>query len=62
MEQPRKDDLFEISLRSFGNEVIGLRIVVNDFKVKWLLIGTLSTLSIVITLYLLGVPLPSLFG
>ena len=44
-----KDDIgkLEVSLRILGNEIVGLKMVVDDFKIKWLVYG-------VITLVVLG--------
>jgi hypothetical protein len=39
-------DTFEISLRVLGNELIGLRIAVNDMKQKWIIAG-LITIAVV---------------
>ena len=32
----------EMSLRILGNEIIGFKMVVDDFKMKWLLLGIIS--------------------
>ena len=32
----------ELSLRVLGNELIGIKMVVDDFKMKWALIGVLG--------------------
>lgn len=36
----------EISLRVLGNELIGIKMVVDDFKMKWLVIGVAAITSI----------------
>ena len=37
----KKDDegKLELSLRILGNEIIGFKMVVDDFKMKWMLLG-----------------------
>ena len=32
----------EMSLRILGNEIIGFKMVVDDFKMKWLLLGIIA--------------------
>jgi len=32
----------ELSIRILGNEVIGFKMVVDDFKMKWMLLGLLA--------------------
>lgn len=32
----------EISLRVLGNELVGIKMVVDDFKMKWALIGVVG--------------------
>lgn len=43
MENKHPNDLpegkMEISLRVLGNELVGIKMVVDDFKMKWALIG-----------------------
>ena len=40
----RKDDegKLELSLRILGNEIIGFKMVVDDFKMKWMLLGLVA--------------------
>ena len=39
-----KDDegKLELSLRILGNEIIGFKMVVDDFKMKWMLLGLIA--------------------
>jgi hypothetical protein len=39
-----KDDegKLELSIRILGNEIIGFKMVVDDFKMKWMLLGLLA--------------------
>jgi|TARA_B100000586_G_scaffold74029_1_gene51932 hypothetical protein len=32
----------ELSIRILGNEIIGFKMVVDDFKMKWMLLGLLA--------------------
>jgi hypothetical protein len=32
----------ELSLRILGNEIIGFKMVVDDFKMKWMLLGLVA--------------------
>ena len=45
----KKDDegKLELSLRILGNEIIGFKMLVDDFKMKWMLLGlvAIGTLS-----------------
>ena len=43
-----KDDegKLEISLRILGNELIGLKMIVDDFKMKWLLVGVITIVAL----------------
>ena len=36
----------EMSIRVLGNELIGFRIVVDDFKMKWVVIAMLAMVAI----------------
>ena len=40
----KKDDegKLELSVRILGNEIIGFKMVVDDFKMKWMLLGLLA--------------------
>lgn len=37
---------FEMSLRILGNEFIGFRISVDDFKTKWIIIGIMGMFAL----------------
>lgn len=43
-----KDDMgkLEVSLRILGNELVGLKMVVDDFKVKWLVYGVITLVAL----------------
>ena len=40
----KKDDegKLEFSVRILGNEIIGFKMVVDDFKMKWMLLGLIA--------------------
>ena len=40
----KKDDegKLELSLRILGNEIIGFQMIVDDFKMKWMLLGLVA--------------------
>ncbi len=40
----KKDDegKLELSLRILGNEIIGFKMLVDDFKMKWMLLGLVA--------------------
>lgn len=44
----KNDDMpegkMEVSLRVLGNELIGLKMVVDDFKMKWMVVGLAAIL------------------
>ena len=46
MEDEQNDGKLELSLRILGNEIIGFKMVVDDFKLKFLL-GGIAALGII---------------
>tara|TARA_B110000881_G_C18211926_1_gene334743 strand:+ start:217 stop:420 length:204 start_codon:yes stop_codon:yes gene_type:complete len=44
MNKPGEDDpgKLELSLRILGNEIIGFKMMVDDFKMKWMLLGIMA--------------------
>ena len=44
----KKDDegKLELSVRILGNEIIGFQMIVDDFKMKWMLLGLVAIGSI----------------
>ena len=36
----------EVSLRILGNELVGIKMVVDDFKVKWLVYGVITLVAL----------------
>ncbi len=47
-EENRKDEVgkMELSLRVLGNELIGFKMVVDDFKIKWLVYGIVTIVAL----------------
>ena len=43
-----KDDVgkLEVSVRVLGNELVGLKMVVDDFKMKWLVYGVVTIVAL----------------
>ena len=46
MEEENSDGKLEISLRILGNEIIGFKMMVDDFKIKFLL-GGIAAMAII---------------
>ena len=42
------DDIgnLEISFRVLGNEIVGIRMTVDDFKIKWLVYGLVTIIAL----------------
>ena len=52
---------FEFSLRVLGNEFIGLKIAVDDFKTKWLFISVVGIATVSAVIAEFGEPIKQLF-
>jgi hypothetical protein len=46
MEQKEDEGKLEMSLRILGNEIIGFKMEVDDFKMKWMLLGIVALAAI----------------
>jgi len=46
MEQKEDEGKLEMTLRILGNEIIGFKMVVDDFKMKWMLLGIIALAAI----------------
>jgi hypothetical protein len=53
---------FEMSIRVLGNEFIGFRIVVDDFKTKWLVLSIFGAAAISAIVANYGLPIKNLFA
>ena len=42
MANKEDEGKLELSLRILGNEIIGFKMVVDDFKMKWMLLGLVA--------------------
>ena len=42
MTQKEDEGKLELSVRILGNEIIGFKMVVDDFKMKWMLLGLVA--------------------
>ena len=42
MENKEDEGKLELSLRILGNEIIGFKMLVDDFKMKWMLLGIVA--------------------
>jgi hypothetical protein len=52
---------FEMSIRVLGNEFVGLRIAVDDFKSKWLVLSLMAFIGVSGALATFGEPIKNLF-
>ena len=43
MDNKEDEGKLELSIRILGNEIIGFQMLVNDFKMKWMLIGLMGS-------------------
>ena len=60
----KKDDegKLELSVRILGNEIIGFKMVVDDFKMKWMLLGLVAIGAIAYTMVTFGPQLMETFS
>ena len=42
MSNKADEGKLELSLRVLGNEIIGFKMIVDDFKMKWMLLGLVA--------------------
>jgi hypothetical protein len=62
-EQPVDDKgKMEIQLRILGNELIAIKMAVDDFKMKWLFVGIIAMLAVGWAASSFGPPLVEMFG
>jgi hypothetical protein len=52
----------EIVIRVLGNELVGIKMVVDDFKMKWLIIGVAAVTAIAWGASVFGPALVGTFG
>lgn len=56
------ESTFEMSLRILGNEFIGFKIFVNDFKAKWIVLSIIATGAFGSIVAAFGEPIKNLFS
>lgn len=52
----------EISLRVLGNELVGIKMVVDDFKMKWALIGVAGIAILLAAISYFGPAITGMMG
>ena len=62
MANKEDEGKLELSVRILGNEIIGFKMVVDDFKMKWLVIGVLTIVSLFWAASKFGPALMGTFG
>lgn len=60
MEVNNDDSTFEMSIRVLGNEFLGFKISVDDFKTKWLVLTVMATAGIGAVVATFGEPIKNL--
>ena len=61
MANKEDEGKLELSLRILGNEIIGFKMVVDDFKMKWMLLGLVALGAIAYTMVTFGPQLMETF-
>jgi|TARA_B110000438_G_C15444965_1_gene492068 hypothetical protein len=46
MSNKEDEGKLELSVRVLGNELIGFKMVVDDFKMKWLILGVVTIVAL----------------
>ena len=62
MAQTEDEGKVEMSLRILGNEIIGFKMEVNDFKMKWMLLGIIALAAISFVMVQFGPQLMETFS
>lgn len=62
MAQTEDEGKVEMSLRILGNEIIGFKMIVNDFKMKWMLLGIIALAAISFVMVQFGPQLMETFS
>ena len=52
----------EVAVRILGNELVALKMIVDDFKIKWLVYGVITICALGWTLQVLDPPLVEMMG
>jgi len=62
MADKQEDGKLELSIRVLGNELIAIKMEVNDFKMKWLIIGVGTLVALGYAVSSFGPKLMDTFG
>tara|TARA_R110000824_G_scaffold397682_1_gene600808 strand:- start:241 stop:429 length:189 start_codon:yes stop_codon:yes gene_type:complete len=62
MENKEDEGKLELSLRILGNEIIGFKMLVDDFKMKWMLLGLVAIAALSFVLVEFGPQLMETFS
>ncbi len=62
MAQTEDEGKVEMSLRILGNEIIGFKMEVNDFKMKWMLLGIIALAALSFVMVQFGPQLMETFS
>ena len=62
MANKEDEGKLELSVRVLGNEIIGFKMVVDDFKMKWMLLGLIALGAIAYTMVTFGPQLMETFS
>ena len=62
MADKQEDGKLELSIRVLGNELIAIKMEVNDFKMKWLIIGVGTLVALGYAMSSFGPKLMDTFG
>lgn len=62
MENKEEEGKLELSLRILGNEIIGFKMLVDDFKMKWMLLGLVAIAALSFVLVEFGPQLMETFS
>ena len=62
MNNNEDEGKLELSLRILGNEIIGFKMIVDDFKMKWMLLGIVAIAAISFVMVQFGPQLMETFS
>ena len=62
MSKNEDEGKIEMSVRVLGNELIGFKMVVDDFKMKWLIFGVITIVALTYAFTTFGPTLMDTFG
>ena len=62
MSNKADEGKLELSLRILGNEIVGFKMMVDDFKMKWMLLGIVAIAAISFVMVQFGPQLMETFS